>query len=166
MLILLCLCFACSGSPSCVSYEAWRVGVFTNDGQGTALGSLESGKRNQVHKTLARLNPGATRRGNEEKTGLQINTFTWETERPESFFLPAVASRCTNPQRPLHRNAAVEKMPDAQEQNLSLCYTTLATKHRLALKKKKITPKNNFSKDPPGKMLIRTPEFLQVCLLS
>lgn len=32
MLILLCLCFACSGSPSCVSYEAWRVGVFTNDG--------------------------------------------------------------------------------------------------------------------------------------
>lgn len=87
-----------------------------------------------MHKTLARLNPGATGGGNEEKTGLQINTFTWEMERPESFFLPAVASRCTNPQRPLHRNAAVEEMPDAQEQNHSLPYTTLATNYGLAFK--------------------------------
>lgn len=99
-----------------------------------------------MHKTLAQLNPGATGRGNEEKTGLQINMFTWETERAESFFLPAVASRCTNPQRPLPGNAAVEESPDAQEQNPSLSYTTLAKQNRLAFYKSHSMYKNNTRK--------------------
>lgn len=79
---------------------------------GDDAGVFGERKRNQVHSGWdvfpVLLNPGATGRGREKQSRLQINTFTWETKMVALFFLPAVALRCTNPHCTLHTNVAVE----------------------------------------------------------
>lgn len=80
-------------------------------------------KRNQVHsgwdETPVLLNPGATGRGREKQSGLQINTFTWETKMVALFFLPAVALRCTIPTAPFIRMLLWRVIPNAERQNSS-----------------------------------------------
>lgn len=83
-------------SMACRHAYQWQMG----DGAGV----FWDRKRNQVHsgwdEAPVLLNPGATGRGREKQSGLQINMFTWETKMVAPFFLPAVASRLINPSAP------------------------------------------------------------------
>lgn len=102
-------------SMACRHAYQWQMG----DGAGV----FGERKRNQVHsgwdEAPVLLNPGATGRGREKQSRLQINTFTWETKMVALFFLPAVALRCTIPTAPFIRMLLWRVIPNAERQNSS-----------------------------------------------